>query len=112
MGVRERILARQQERWLKKHPEGPREEAKVEASNELQARIDALEAREKSLDRIEASLLDIRKDSRKDRARASIGRLMGSPTKGIPKGIRMPDSMVTNRHLYTGGGSGKKAKLF
>jgi len=111
MGVIDRVKERKRARYLRKHPEAKIDRT-VEIPEDIKARIAALEEREKALDRIESGLESLIKEGKKDKRKEIVKNLTGSVTRVVPKGIKLPDSTVRNKHLYTGGSQGKKARLF
>jgi len=52
------------------------------------------------LDREEKEFIRSVKDLKKMKRQESARKVFGLFGKAIPKGIRHPDSLVTNRHLY------------
>ena len=52
-----------------------------------------------------------KKRERREKSMANVGKLLGAFGKMMPKGIRHPDSLVTNHHLYSPRYKGKKAQL-
>ena len=48
-----------------------------------------------------------RKREKREKSSARMGGFFKAFGKAIPKGIRHPDSLVKNAHLYTGGHKGK-----
>ena len=47
------------------------------------------------------------KQERRRRTGERMGKLLGAFGKLVPKGVRHPDSLITNRHLYHPGYRGK-----
>jgi len=68
------------------------------------------------LDRYHADVEEHHRILRSEKAakrNEKVGRTLAQIGNVMPKGIRNPDDLVVNRHLYMGrGGKGKKAKLF
>lgn len=49
----------------------------------------------------------LQKEEKRRRSSEAMGRLLGAAGKMLPKGIRHPDSLCTNLHLYVPGRRGK-----
>lgn len=49
----------------------------------------------------------LKKQERRDKSKEAMGKLLSAAGRAFPKGIRYPDSLVTNVHLYVPGRRGK-----
>ena len=75
----------------------------------------AVEENKRILEDTKRASKELRSANREVKNRESRKRfesVLKSAGKLIPKGIKNPDSMVVNRHLYMGGGSSRKRRLF
>lgn len=59
------------------------------------------------MDKEQKEFIKAVRDMKSMRRRDSMGKLLGMFGKAIPKGIRHPDSLVGNRHLYIPGRRGR-----
>lgn len=99
--VRDRIRKRQEERYYTKYPDKkdragakpePVPEAPVQQSNDPQIAA-ALVTMQKDLERQ-------RKLDRRERQKQAVKDLGNDVKRLVPRGIKLPDSMVRNKHLY------------
>ena len=51
------------------------------------------------------------KAERRRKTTEKMGKILSACGRLVPKGIRSPDSMITNLHLYKPGVRGKKTRL-
>ena len=51
--------------------------------------------------------IKLQKEEKRRKTQENMGKILRAVGKAFPKGIRHPDSLVTNRHLYVPGRKGK-----
>jgi len=69
----------------------------------LSPAVSVTEASNRELDDLKRQFSKLSNNVAKKDRKEKFSEVTSSFKKAIPKGIRLPDSMVTNRHLYVGG---------